>query len=116
MLSISEPAAFGGATRPGGSTVRTVHDVTITPVTLTYEAGRALSALIIGVRSDAFLRGMMRTFAGALVKVGQGAAPVGWIDQLLQTRERSSRITLAPAHGLHQWAVRYDVSRPRMAA
>ena len=33
---------------------------------------RVLDTVIITVRADAFLRGMMRSFTGALVKIGQG--------------------------------------------
>ena len=98
--------AFGGPTHPGGSTVRTVHRVAVdTPEP-------APQLVLISVSANAFLRGMMRAFAGALVAVGQGRRPVGWVEQLLEMgATRPDTLTVAPARGLHQWAVTYPAQR-----
>ncbi|MBV9101729.1 MAG: tRNA pseudouridine(38-40) synthase TruA [Candidatus Dormibacteraeota bacterium] len=102
-------AALGGATHPQGDTVRTVHEASVERSL--FPAGRggpSIDALIITVRADAFLRGMMRAIAGALVKVGQRRATPAWLaDVLARTERRSAEVTLAPARGLHQWAVTY---------
>ncbi len=52
---------------------------------------------------------MMRSFTGALVKIGQGRATTEWIASLVDTAtSRDPSVSVAPARGLHQWSVRYD--------
>jgi tRNA pseudouridine38-40 synthase len=74
------------------------------------DPGDDADALIVEVRADAFLRGMMRAIAGALVRVGQGRADQRWIEQLLHQSSRHPSLTVAPAHGLHQWRVTYGAA------
>jgi tRNA pseudouridine38-40 synthase len=111
-------AAFGSSPRAGGNTVRTVTAVTVERQTLDDASGRAealplLETVVISVHADAFLRGMMRSFTGALVKIGRGRATPEWLASLVDTAtERDPSITIAPARGLHQWAVRYAPSDP----
>jgi tRNA pseudouridine38-40 synthase len=101
-------AAFGSAPREGAGTVRTVTAVTVEHVTVPDTAAPILDAIIITVQADAFLRGMMRSFTGALVKIGRGRATAEWLGSLLDTAtRRDPRVTVAPARGLHQWSVRY---------
>jgi tRNA pseudouridine38-40 synthase len=59
----------------------------------------------IAVAADAFLYGMVRRIAGALVDVGRHRQPVDWIDSLLGGSTTGLR--LAPAQGLVQVAVEY---------
>ena len=102
--------AFGCAPRPGGSTVRTVHSVTV-DTDAAAEAGVPHTAqlIVISVRANAFLRGMMRAFAGALVTVAQGRRPASWVAALVRDGgARAASLTVAPARGLHQWAVSYE--------
>ena len=101
--------AFGGPTNPGGSTVRTVHSVRI-------ETLPAPQLVLISVSANAFLRGMMRAFAGALVAVGQHRRDPGWIGQMLTDTVRPAALTVAPARGLHQWAVTYQAAPMAAAA
>lgn len=100
---------FGGATRPGGSTTRTVESVTVeTPQPAYGDASHAPQLIVISVRANAFLRGMMRAFAGALVAVGQGKRPASWVTGLVAAGAvRDGSLTVAPARGLHQWDVSY---------
>lgn len=114
-------AAFGSSPRPGGHTVRTVREVTVEQSTVGRDqSGPSLDITIISVRADAFLRGMMRAFAGALVRVGRGRATPAWIAGLVDgPATRDSSVPVAPASGLHQWAVSYprdDVPLGRYAA
>jgi tRNA U38,U39,U40 pseudouridine synthase TruA len=75
------------------------------------EALPLLETVVISVHADAFLRGMMRSFTGALVKIGRGRATPDWLASLVDVAtERDPSITIAPARGLHQWAVRYAPS------
>jgi tRNA pseudouridine38-40 synthase len=59
----------------------------------------------IAVAADAFLYGMVRRIAGALVDVGLGRRTPEWIDELLGGS--SAALRMAPAHGLVQVGVQY---------
>jgi tRNA pseudouridine38-40 synthase len=88
--------AFGRSPRPGGHTVRRVSDVTVD----------ALGEWVtIAIAADAFLYGMVRRIAGALVEIGLGRRTPDWIDGLL--RGESYALRIAPAHGLVQVGVEY---------
>lgn len=88
--------AFGRSPRPGGHTVRRVHRVTVS----------ALGEWVtIGIAADAFLYGMVRRIAGALVDIGRRKRRLEWMDELLAGSATGLR--LAPAHGLVQIGVEY---------
>jgi tRNA pseudouridine38-40 synthase len=89
-------AAFGRSPRPGGHTVRRVHEIKIS------SAGDWIT---IAVAADAFLYGMVRRIAGALVDVGSRKQTLDWIDALLAGSTHGLR--LAPPQGLVQVAVEY---------
>jgi tRNA pseudouridine38-40 synthase len=60
--------------------------------------------------ADAFLQHMVRNIVGALVHVGSGRQPAGWIGEVLESRDRNRAApTFAPA-GLYLAAVEYDAS------
>jgi len=89
-------AAFGRSPRPGGHTVRRVQEI---------EIDAAGDWVTILVAADAFLYGMVRRIAGALVDVGRRKRTLDWIDELLAGSARGLR--LAPAQGLVQVKVEY---------
>jgi len=96
-------AAFGRSPRPGGTTTRTVHSTRVR---------RVGTAILIDVSADAFLYGMMRSFAGALVAVGEGRMTEAQLHALVTAPPATrANLTVAPAHGLHQWAVTYPENR-----
>ncbi len=70
------------------------------------------------VRADAFCHHLVRSLVGALVVVGEGSRPIAWPGEILVVRERSSWVTVAPAHGLTLERVRYppDEDLGRQAA
>jgi tRNA pseudouridine38-40 synthase len=88
--------AFGRSPRPGGHTVRRVLTVTVSG---------AGDWVTIAVAADAFLYGMVRRIAGALVEVGRQRRPLEWIDTLLNGSQ--SGLRPAPPQGLVQVAVEY---------
>jgi len=90
--------AFGRSPRPGGHTVRRVHGVRV------HADGDWVT---IAVAADAFLYGMVRAIAAALVAVGRRRRPVAWIDELLLGGREPTGLQLAPPHGLVQVAVEY---------
>jgi tRNA pseudouridine38-40 synthase len=109
-------AAFGRAPRSGGSTVRTVHDVAIRileapPDPAGAPADVTSSVVVIDVTADAFLYGMMRNLAAALVAVGTGRITQSEFTAMVEGGRRDKPLTTAPAHGLHQWRVTYARSR-----
>jgi tRNA pseudouridine38-40 synthase len=63
--------------------------------------------LVATVQADAFCQAMVRSLVGAMLVAGDGRRPVGWPAGLLSRRERSSEVTVAPAHGLTLVAVGY---------
>jgi tRNA pseudouridine38-40 synthase len=110
-------AAFGSSPRAGGSTVRQVAAVSIERNEIGGDDEPVIDSVVITVHADAFLRGMMRSFTGALVKIGQGRATPEWIGSLVDTATtRDSSLSVAPARGLHQWSVRYEPTPEELAA
>ena len=76
--------------------MRRVHEVTVT----------ALGEWVtIAIAADAFLYGMVRRVAAALVDIGLGRQPGQWIMSLLDGSAVALR--LAPAQGLVQVGVEY---------
>ncbi len=97
LLGRRDFAGFGASPWPGGSTVRLVDRATIT---------REQGLVCLEVRADAFLRGMMRNFAGALVALGRGRAELAQLLAALGAPASGARPwQMAPARGLHQWRV-----------
>src|SRR3982074_523142 len=90
-------AAFGHSPRPGGHTVRRVHTVKVSA---------SGDWITIAVAADAFLYGMVRRIAGALVDVGRRRRSLDWIDALLHGGSPAG-LRLAPAQGLVQVRVEY---------
>ena len=88
--------AFGRSPRPGGHTVREVHQLDV------LAQGEWVT---IAVAADAFLYGMVRRIAGALVEVGRQRRPTNWVEELLSGSTTGLRP--APAQGLVQVAVEY---------
>ena len=111
-------AAFGSAPRAGGSTVRQVAAVSIDRNEIGSDTtDTVIDTVVITVHADAFLRGMMRSFTGALVKIGQGRATPEWLGSLVDTATmRDPSVSVAPARGLHQWSVRYEPIAEELAA
>lgn len=101
-------AAFGRSPREGGSTVRTVERAEVRRA-IAAEAGHT-PAYVIEVSADAFLYGMMRTIAGALVAVGRGRMSVADVAAMLADPTDCATVTVAPARGLHQWSVTYPAA------
>jgi tRNA pseudouridine38-40 synthase len=65
--------------------------------------------LVATVQADAFCQAMVRSLVGAMLTVGDGRHDPSWPASLLRMRERSSAVTVAPAHGLTLVAVGYPV-------
>src|SRR3954447_6612520 len=72
---------------------------------------RAADGVVVAtVQADAFCQAMVRSLVGAMLTVGDGRRDPDWPATLLTLRERSSAITVAPAHGLTLVAVGYPAA------
>jgi tRNA pseudouridine38-40 synthase len=98
-------AAFGRSPRRDGSTVRTVQQASVRCVAS--PLADETPAYVIEVSADAFLYGMMRAIAGALVAVGRGRMSATDVAAMLADPTDCATVTVAPARGLHQWSVTY---------
>ena len=88
--------AFGRSPRPGGHTIRDVRQLDV------LAQGDWVT---IAVAADAFLYGMVRRIAGALVEVGRQRRSISWVEELLNGSTTGLRP--APAQGVVQVAVEY---------
>ena len=52
------------------------------------------------VIADAFCHNMVRALAGALLSVGDGSKPAGWLAEVLAARQRDPAVRVAPPHPL----------------
>lgn len=66
--------------------------------------------IMFELTANAFLHHMVRNIVGALVYVGQGKYPPGWIADLLQQRDRTRAAPTFSAAGLHLYHVEYDAA------
>lgn len=88
--------------REGATTVREVLDARVTR--------EADGLLRVQLRADAFCHSMVRSVVGALLQVGEGRRPPGWIARRLAEPVRDSDARLAPARGLTLVSVAYPDS------
>ena len=91
LVGLKDFAAFCKR-REGATTVRTLMEFS-----WTRGAEGAVEARVV---ADAFCHSMVRALVGAVVPVGLGREPVDWPAQVQASAERSSRVTVMPAHGL----------------
>lgn len=57
--------------------------------------------VVMDIRANAFLHHMVRNIAGTLAEVGQGRQPVGWVADVLASRQRALAGMTAEAEGLY---------------
>jgi tRNA pseudouridine38-40 synthase len=86
---------------------RKEHATTVRAITRLDWRRDADGVLVATVQADAFCQAMVRSLVGAMLAVGDGRRPADWPAGLLSRRERSSEVTVAPAHGLTLVAVGY---------
>ncbi|MDP9370065.1 MAG: tRNA pseudouridine(38-40) synthase TruA [Chloroflexota bacterium] len=95
------------------STVRTVlrcHCRTVQPW---WGPGNQVGQLLeLRIVADGFLPRLVRNVAALLVEVGRGAQPIGWVDEVLASRDRRAGGGAAPPHGLTLWKVGYGGEAP----
>lgn len=90
-------AAFGQPTS-GDSTVREMYRI---------EVAWRPPWIEIDLEANGFLYRMARSIVGALIEVGRGRAPIGQVEHILNSRNRSHALATAPPHGLCLIEVNY---------
>ncbi len=98
LLGEHDFSAFRAAGCQSGSAVREVTRI---------EVARDGDWITLSVSANAFLMHMVRNITGTLVAIGQGEAPVEWISEVLESRDRTAGGVTAPPHGLTLVAVDY---------
>lgn len=63
--------------------------------------------LVLDIKANAFLHHMVRNITGSLLEIGMGRKPVGWLGELLQSRNRNLAAATAKPGGLYLVAVDY---------
>ena len=99
LLGTHDFSAFRAAECQAKSPVKTVSHIGVT---------RQGPLLRIDFSADAFLHHMVRNVVGALIHVGSGRRPPGWIPELLAARDRSRAAPTFAADGLYLAGVDYD--------
>ncbi|MEV6771342.1 tRNA pseudouridine(38-40) synthase TruA [Nocardia sp. NPDC051030] len=97
LLGLHDFAAFCRR-REGATTIRELQR---------FDWEREGDLLTAYVSADAFCWSMVRSLVGGVLAVGEGRRTPEWIASLLDERQRSSAVTVAPAHGLSLIAVDY---------
>ncbi len=99
LVGTHDFSAFRSSQCQAQSPVRQVHLLEVA------QRGRYVH---LRIEANAFLHHMVRNVVGALVDVGTGRQPVGWVGELLQSRDRTTGSATFGAQGLYLTAVRYD--------
>jgi tRNA pseudouridine38-40 synthase len=63
--------------------------------------------IVITAKGEGFLYKMVRSLAGLLIRVGEGAVPPEDAKIILHSRKRTARVPTAPPEGLFLWHVDY---------
>lgn len=91
-------SAFRAASCQSASPMRNVHRVVVK---------RRADLVVVEIEANAFLHHMVRNIAGTLLAIGEGRAPVEWLEELLRAGDRTLSAETAPARGLYLADVGY---------
>lgn len=90
--------SFCSASEPAGARVREMRSASV---------ARCGEFVELELVAEGFLRGMVRSIAGALAEVGLGRRPASWVEEVLRARDRRKAPRTAPAGGLTLMEVIY---------
>jgi tRNA pseudouridine38-40 synthase len=98
LLGVHDFSSFRAAACQAKSPVRSIYRLDIT---------RSGDWLYIDIEANAFLHHMVRCIAGMLISIGRGEHAPGWMNEVLDARDRTLAGINAPAAGLYLVAVQY---------
>jgi tRNA pseudouridine38-40 synthase len=90
--------SYCSASEPAGDRVREMRTATV---------ARRTEFVELELVAEGFLRGLVRSLAGALAEVGRGERPPEWVGEVLRARDRRRAPRTAPAGGLTLMEVIY---------
>ena len=90
--------SFCSASEPAGDRVREMRSARV---------ARKGAFVELELVAEGFLRGLVRSIAGALAEVGRGERPAEWVGKVLRARDRRQAARTAPAGGLTLMEVIY---------
>jgi len=99
LLGTHDFSAFRSAECQAKSPVKTLRKISIV---------RHEDLIMFDFEADGFLHHMVRNLIGALVYVGKGAHPPGWLGELLMAKDRALAAPTFAACGLYFAGVDYD--------
>ncbi|MDZ4849338.1 MAG: tRNA pseudouridine(38-40) synthase TruA [Pirellulaceae bacterium] len=102
LIGCHDFAAFQSLGSPRLTTVRTVREFSL-------ETRDAMEGydLLIDVEADGFLYNMVRNIVGSLIEIGIGRFGPRWIEDILDSKDRSRAGPTAPSQGLCLMHVEY---------
>ena len=100
LIGTHDFKAFEGAGSPRVHTIRKIFQADLTQT--------ATGRLVFEIRSNGFLRFMVRNIVGTLAEVGSGRLSPDDVPRIMASRDRSRAGATAPPHGLFLVEVCYD--------
>lgn len=98
LLGTHDFSAFRASQCQAASPVRTLHAMNLVEAT---------DHCYFEIHGNAFLHHMVRNLMGSLMEVGLGRQPASWLNQVLESKNRSLAAKTYPAQGLSLWAIEY---------
>ena len=98
MLGTQDLVAWANETSETKTTVREVYRC---------QVRRRGTFILVNMKANGFLRGMVRNVVGTLIEVGAGKRPPEDFDRIIESRNRAEAGPSAPAHGLCLTRVEY---------
>ncbi len=101
LVGTHDFAAFGTPTSGTPSTVREIFEAR-------WQETGEISTVKFTIRGSGFLRFMVRSIVGTLIRVGSGKITVQDFNDIIESCDRSRSGPTAPPHGLSLISVEYD--------
>lgn len=99
LLGTHDFSAFRAAECQAKSPVKTMQDIRIT---------RRADLIVVTLTASAFLHHMVRNIVGSLIVVGTGNQPPQWLNEILESRDRSRAAPTFMPDGLYLARIAYD--------
>lgn len=92
LLGEHDFSSFRGSLCQAKSPIKTIEFIRLT---------KSNDEILLDIKANAFLHHMVRNIVGTLLKVGRGERPVGWVNEVLEAKDRKRAGATAPPQGLY---------------